>query len=391
MKSYMTTRTKVIAICATLSAVMTAPITFGSGPNQHTDTGPATITKQTGLLKPEELKARAAAAKQARAERAAERARSFSRTESGERLSSNNRRAADSVLSPGEAGFIPSNAKSGECYAQVIIPEQYDTVTERVLVKEASTRIEIVPAQYEEREVRVMTRAPSKKLEVIPAEYKTVQEKVLVSPPSTRIVEVPAKYNYKEEKVLVNPARTVWKKGENPLSRIDGSTGEIVCLVELPAEYKTVKKQIVVEPATTRVEETEGNYEIIEKTVEATPATTRVIEIPAEYEMRKVQQVVVPEQKRVVPVPAEYKTVTRKIKTAPSKTDWRRILCETNVTPEVIHDIQKALQSRGFDPGPLDGVYGGSTKMALENFQSKNNLPRGSLNYETMEALGVSI
>lgn len=385
MKSYMTIRTKVIALSATLSAIAAAPTIFASGPNEYSDTGPATITKQTGLLTPEELHQRTATTRQQR------QARASSPRDTSSRKSSSKSRDSHQVWNADGAGFIPSNAKSGECYAQVIIPEQYEDVTERVLVKEASSRIEIIPAQYEEAEIRVMTKAATKKLEIVPAEYTTVKEKIMVTPPSSKIVEVEPEYGFKEEKVLVSPARTVWKKGENPLSKIDGSTGEIVCLVELPAEYKTVKKQVVVKPADTRAVEAPGTYEYIEKLVETKPATTRVVEIPAEYETRTVQKVVVPEKKRVVPVPAEYKTITRKVKSAPSKTDWARVLCETNVTPEVVQNVQQALKTRGFDPGPLDGVYGGSTKMALENFQRKNDLPRGALNYETLEALNISI
>ena len=289
------------------------------------------------------------------------------------------------------AGFIPDDARAGECYAQVIIPAKYESVTERVLVKEASTRIEITPAEFEETEMKVMVKAPSKKLEVVPATYKTIKDKVVVNPASERIVQVPVEYGYEEEKVLVSPARTVWQKGGNPLSQIDGKTGEIVCLVNLPAEYKTVKKQVVKAPATTRVEKIPATYELVDKVVEATPATTKEIIIPAEYAMRTVKKIIKPEQKKIIPVPAEYKTITRQVKVSPSKTDWRRVLCETNVTPEIIFKIQKALDAKGFNPGPMDGVYGNSTKMALENFQSKNNLPRGSLNYETIQALGVEI
>ena len=37
-----------------------------------------------------------------------------------------------------QASLIPPNAKAGECYAKVVLPAKYETVEERVLVKEAS-------------------------------------------------------------------------------------------------------------------------------------------------------------------------------------------------------------------------------------------------------------
>ena len=83
---------------------------------------------------------------------------------------------------------------------------------EKVLVKEASERIEIIPAQYE-----------------------WVEERVLVEAASSRLVEVPAKYAWQEERVVVKPAHTVWKKGNGPIEKVDNITGEIMCLVEVPA------------------------------------------------------------------------------------------------------------------------------------------------------------
>lgn len=39
------------------------------------------------------------------------------------------------------------NAKPGECYVNSVVPDQYETVGERVLKKAAATRIEVVPAR----------------------------------------------------------------------------------------------------------------------------------------------------------------------------------------------------------------------------------------------------
>ena len=377
MKSNKLKSSKSLIIFSLLSAFVMVPTTYGFGPNKYSDTGPSITTKQSNTqLDPSVRPTRSA---------------SGEKVESTERSKPKKTLFSFSKDNPSGAGFIPSNAKPGECYAQVIIPPQYEDVTERVMVKEASYRIEITPAEYAPEETRVMVKAPTKKIEVVPAEYKTVKEKIRVAPPSSRMVEVPAKYDYVEEKVLVNPARTVWQKGENPLSEINGKTGEIVCLVELPAEYKTVRKTVVVEPATVRSEEYDGEFEYIERVVEVTPATTRVVEIPAEYEVRTVQKAVKPEQKKKVEIPAEYKTVTRKKKIVESKTEWVRVICETNLTAELVYNIQKALKDRGFDPGVLDGVYGASTKLALENFQTQNELPRGSLDYDTLKALRINI
>ena len=77
------------------------------------------------------------------------------------------------------------------------------TVKEKVLVKEASERIEIVPPVYKAVKVRVQSEEIQ---EVVHAVYETVKEKALVKEASTRLEEVPAVYAEVEEKVLVKPA-----------------------------------------------------------------------------------------------------------------------------------------------------------------------------------------
>ncbi|MBP1708873.1 MAG: hypothetical protein H6Q40_662, partial [Deltaproteobacteria bacterium] len=67
--------------------------------------------------------------------------------------------------------IIPPTAKAGECYAQILIPERYQTTTERVLTRQASEKVEVIPAKYETVEQKVAVREASKRFEETPAEY----------------------------------------------------------------------------------------------------------------------------------------------------------------------------------------------------------------------------
>ncbi len=52
---------------------------------------------------------------------------------------------------------------------------------------------------------------------------------------------------------------------------------------------------------------------------------------------------------------------------------------------------QQALASRGFNPGPADGVWGERSRQATMDFQRANNIaPSGRLDSQTMAALNVS-
>ncbi len=289
-----------------------------------------------------------------------------------------------------DSELLPPNAKSGECYARVLIAPVFETTSERMLVKEASSTISIIPAKYEWIEEQIIVKAASEKLIVIPATYKTVEEKMLVKEASSRMVEVPAVYGTESEEILVTPAREYWKKGRGPVEKLDGGTGEIMCLISEPAIYKTVTKTVLKSEATTREESIPAEYKTVTWTVVDTPPLTRTETIPAQYGTVKVRKVISPAREVRTPIEAEYRTVTKRVMTEPSYMEWRQILCETNMNNTTILEIQNALKDKGFDPGPLDGIHGRETQTAINAFQKSTGIPSGALTYETIKALGLN-
>ena len=56
-----------------------------------------------------------------------------------------------------------------------------------------------------------------------------------------------------------------------------------------------------------------------------------------------------------------------------------------------IRSVQRALNERGYDAGPVDGQWGAVTQSAIKRFQLANGLPAtGELGQQTLMALGVS-
>jgi peptidoglycan hydrolase-like protein with peptidoglycan-binding domain len=54
----------------------------------------------------------------------------------------------------------------------------------------------------------------------------------------------------------------------------------------------------------------------------------------------------------------------------------------------LIRRVQSALQKKGFDPGPIDGVLGSKTSSALSDFQKSQGLEQtGGLGPKTLRAL----
>jgi|GEM_PF-166402 len=344
-------------------------------------------------------------------------------------------RANASVLAGAAAnGLNLADASVGGCYSEYNIPAQYKTETEKVLKSEASAKIEIIPAKYEWSE-----------------------SKVLVKEASSKLIEVPAMYETVTEKVLVQPATTEWKKGRGPVERLDGSTGEIMCLVEIPAVHKTVSKRVLKSPSSTKKVEIPAEYKVekIRKLVSAaqekkieipatyetvtkrvktsgekvmwalrgsnaggngkatgstlclkevpavyktvkqkkvkTPATTKVVEVPAEYKVVKKRNLASPATEKKIEIPAKTQVVSKKVKVTEESMQWRPVLCETNMTGTTITDIQRALKKAGHNPGPIDGVVGRETMVAVDSFQRANGLPRGGITMQTLSKLGINL
>lgn len=291
-------------------------------------------------------------------------------------------------VSSGEE-LLPPNAKTGECYARVWVPPVYETETLDVLVREASSRIEVIPAKYEWGTEEVLTKEGYEKLEIVPAKYEWREEKIMVKPVRSQLVTVAPQYEWVEEKIVDRPAHTIWKKGQNPVSRVDGSTGEIMCLVEVPATYKIVRKKTLKAPATTKQQEIPAEYMTVRKRVLVQEETVKRTAIPAQYKTVKVQKLVTPPTEKKIEIPAEYNKVTKRKLVKDGSMEWRAILCETNMQGGLVSKIQRALKNAGFDPGPVDGAMGSGTLRAVESFQKSKGLAQGGITMETLEALGV--
>jgi len=116
--------------------------------------------------------------------------------------------------------------------------------------------------------------------------------------------------------------------------------------------------------------------------------------VPAEYKTitRRVLSNAASTSQTVIP--AEYKTITsRQMVSAGSVTDFREVLCESDMTSSTISKIQRALQAAGYDPGPIDNVMGGKTRDALRAYQEANGLEvsvqGNNIPLETLKSLGV--
>lgn len=279
------------------------------------------------------------------------------------------------------AGLLPANARPGECYAKVMVPAQYKSVEEKVVVAEASEKIEIIPAKYEWSDVKVPVQPESEKLIAVPAKYKTVEEKIELQPahtvwrfgPGAKAKAVddrdlamalalglpatakpgqcydeyykPAKFETKTEKLLKTAAAEEITTSE---PQFEWAEKKVLVkeasekFVEVPAEYDMVTEKVLESPAYTTWKKGRGlnekidnatgeimclvevpaKYTEIKKRVLKTPATIKKIKIPAEYKTVRVQKLVKPSAENRKPIEAEYQTVQKRVKVSDAKVSW---------------------------------------------------------------------
>lgn len=281
-------------------------------------------------------------------------------------------------------------ARPGECFALVRTPEQYRSVERQYVSVPGYDRVETTTGRYQTQQQEVVTAESYERMEVTPATFKMVTETVEVRPPTVRYVSTEPQYEYLTEKVLEKPARQVWKRGRGPIERMDNATGEIMCLIEEPAVYKTVSRRVLKKQPEVREVQVPGEYRTVTRRVMDQPAQVRKVTVPAERGTVVVTRELEKPAAARVRVPDQMATYAMRELAAPATLEWRPVLCETNLTPDVIRRVQEALRKAGYDPGASDGRFGASTLRALNAYQRANGLPTDTyINIETARALGV--
>ena len=318
------------------------------------------------------------------------------------------------------------------CYKEYYQPATYKIVEEDVVIQNERNETEIIPAQFETLEEKVEVIPASKKVVEIPAEYEYVEEKILVEEAKTVwkkgqnpaqklsgatgeimcLVNVPAKYKTIKKLVVKSPARTEVQEvpAEVQTLAVQKVIAEpTVKYTLIPAVHKTIEKKVpdtaasfMWTNASTGADkpwratghmvclvEKEAVTKDIKKVVLDVPATVTEEIVPAVEETVKVEKLVTPAKESRKPVEAEYKTIEKVKKVKDSTMQWQRILCQTNMTKNVIEKIQSSLNERGYNAGEPDGAMGRGTRGALESFQKDNGLATGGITYETLEALEI--
>lgn len=240
---------------------------------------------------------------------------------------------------------LPPNAEIGKCYAKSSTPDVYETKIEQVLVTPQSTT-----------KVKV------------PATYKTVYDTIVAQPKAFKAVKSADVYETVVEDVMVTPPSFKWVKAKTDAACLSPNPKdcEVLALVEIPAVYKKTERKVL---------KSAGEIENIE--------------LPTEYKVVPKKVVDQPERIEEKVSPAAYKAIKNSVLVSKGEKVWREVACKETLTKAKVSEIQKALASKGYTVGPIDGILGNQTRAALLKFQKDKNLAEGNLSIETLELLGV--
>jgi len=147
-------------------------------------------------------------------------------------------------------------------------------------------------------------------------------------------------------------------------------------------QYGNRSYQKLSSPATVNTTEVPARYENVSYQKLASAANVSSSDIPAKYGNRSYQKLAAAASTSVTETPAQYNSVTKRNLVTPGGfTEWREVVCETDIDANLYRNIQSALISRGYNIGSAgaDGVWGAASKAALVKFQRDNSLPVGAL------------
>jgi len=195
------------------------------------------------------------------------------------------------------------------CYETVIIsPDQYETITEQILIKEPSERLEVIPAQFEiVSPEKVLIKEGTDKG---PVDYETITGQVLLKHAYTVLGVLPAVYVTAEEDILIKEA--------TPTE---------------PAVYKKIKRQLLQTPPTTYEKKIPAKYITIEKKVIVKEYGNEIIEpVWKRFNYTGLKS---PAKVKSTPIPVEYTTIVKYklIKAAETKKVEIPCIIEAEITP----------------------------------------------------------
>lgn len=233
---------------------------------------------------------------------------------------------------------LPDNPDPNKCYVRCITPDVYETQTVEVVVRPAYKKLTPVPAKKETITEEVLVKEATVQYVIDPPEWETVFIDYESEEACESVEVIPASFTDSEERIEIMPAVARWEyqpyagcQSDDPLDC------QVLCWREYPAQDEAVPTKTLAKDATYRAVPGAATKAQYAREVIKTPPRVREIEVPAVYEeitrVVKVADATVEEEL----VPAEVTNIEKEVLVEKGGlTVWEEIECELldfNVLP----------------------------------------------------------
>ena len=315
--------------------------------------------------------------------------------------------AGNQGYAPHAPELVPHSSNPGECYARIEVPAEYSTSTEQILVEEGHSTVEVHQPTLAPRQENVMIKEASVRYRVRQPSYRSTTEQMMVRPAYDKLSVSAPQFSTVTETIQTSAPRLVWKRG-NPGKLASqgytihstanggsysqghsgttefrgatecGATCEIWCLVEEPGEQVQYNRKVMTSPGQVQRQSVPAKYQTIHKQVISDPGGVEEIPVPAQYRSVTVEDVIDPGGERIVNVAPKYSEVTTKHLVAPSRYEWRRVLCAPGTG---------SIKSSAAYSGANSGYVSGTSYPSAATYNSDTSYQSGATHGATSGAV----
>lgn len=233
---------------------------------------------------------------------------------------------------------LPANPQPGKCYVKCITPDEYKTETITVADQPAYNTLKVVPAEYKTVSEKIMVKPATKKFIYHPAVFETYYDSYESEQGFNKLAVVPATFKSVSQEIEVQPITSGWEYGTYSDCKSDDPRDcRVLCYKEFPAVTQTVTSKAVDADAKTTATVVPGKTAKIKMEKIVKDAYVEEVEIPAEYATITKKVLVKDETTVATQVAATTKTITKEVLLKKGGvTVWEEVDCkltEGNILP----------------------------------------------------------
>ena len=302
---------------------------------------------------------------------------------------------ADTSALPAAASerSTPANTRRF-CSTPVLLPALFRDSTETVTTYEASPTYTTTPAQMDYGTQRIKVADGYTEYTVIPAKTQEITEEIEVERERVEIESIPATYRTATKRIKVKEATQHWNPtctAINVSTEMQRDLAQIPshCLTTRPAEYRDIQTQVIDIPPRTIKKIIPAKKQSITRKIVLEPAKVIATPVPPVYETIKLIRVAKSASVTTTSNAARTEAIPTQQTTRPERFTTMPALCEAQLNPLDIQQVQHKLQQHGYYQGAIDGIFAQQTRHALWRYQENYQLATGAITAETLQKLGL--